>query len=124
MTDIHNIEHLKSTRKKLRNNLTLAEARLWKYLQRSQLENRKFRRQHSICNYILDFYCPAEKLAVELDGGQHYTEEGQEYDEKRTDLLNKLDIRVIRFTNTIIFENIEWVLTQIKEKYRPPLSPP
>jgi len=101
-----------------------AEIRLWQYLQRSQLEGHKFRRQHSIGNYIVDFYCPLEKLTVELDGGQHYTEEAENYDEQRTTFLNKLGIRVIRFTNTMVFENIEWVLEEIKRNCKPPLTPP
>ena len=62
---IHNRKNLKQFRKDLRNNLTPAEATLWKAIQRSQLEGRKFRRQHSVGNYILDFYCPKEKLAIE-----------------------------------------------------------
>ena len=65
---IHNRERLRVLRRALRNNATNAEAILWRYLKRRQLKGRKFRRQHSIGPYIVDFYCPAEKLAVELDG--------------------------------------------------------
>ena len=85
---INNKPSLKPYRKQLRNNLTSAEATLWKHLQRKQLEGRKFRRQHSVGNYILDFYCPAEKLCVELDGAAHFTESGVESDQKRTIYLN------------------------------------
>ena len=60
----------KTKRKKLRNNLTPAEAALWNLLKNSQLEGRKFRRQHSVGFYILDFYCPSERMAIELDGAQ------------------------------------------------------
>jgi len=63
---LHNLKHLKQTRKNLRNALTPAEATLWKYIQNSKVEGKKFRRQHSVGNYILDFYCPSEKLAIEL----------------------------------------------------------
>ncbi len=68
---IHNIKYLEVLRKDLRNNLTPAEATLWKYLQHSKLDSRKFRRQHSVNNYIIDFYCPSEKLGIELDGNIH-----------------------------------------------------
>jgi very-short-patch-repair endonuclease len=73
---IHNVKQLKERRKQLRNSLTSAEAKLWGLLKDSQLENRKFRRQHSVGPYILDFYCPSEKLCIELDGEIHYTEAG------------------------------------------------
>ncbi len=68
---LHNRKYLKENRKMLRSNLTPAEAELWKHLKSSQLYGRKFRRQHSIGNFILDFYCPSEKLAIELDGQIH-----------------------------------------------------
>lgn len=67
-TQINNLPYLKTFRKELRNNLTPAEAKFWKIVQNKNFEGRKFRRQHSVGNYILDFYCPSEKLAVELDG--------------------------------------------------------
>ncbi len=90
---INNKSSLHPYRKQLRHSLTPAEAALWKHLQRKQLEGRKFRRQHSVGNYILDFYCPAEKLCIELDGDAHFTESGVDYDNKRTAYLNDLDIR-------------------------------
>ncbi len=69
--NIHNLKHLEERRKALRKSLTSAEATLWKYLQKSQLKGRKFRRQHSIKNFIVDFYCAKEKLIIELDGAYH-----------------------------------------------------
>ncbi len=83
---VHNIKTLKENRKALRNCLTPAEANLWSFLKNSQLENRKFRRQHSVGPYVLDFYCPSEKLCVELDGAAHFTDYGYEYDTARTDI--------------------------------------
>ena len=62
---------LKTFRKELRSNLTPAEAKLWTYLKNKKLGGRRFRRQHSVGGYILDFYCPTEKLAIELDGQGH-----------------------------------------------------
>jgi len=114
---IHNRKYLKQFRKDLRNNLTSAEATLWKAIQRSQLEGRKFRRQHSVGNYILDFYCPKENLAVELDGQEHFTASGSERDFVRDEYLKTLNIRVLRFENKIVFDNLEGVLEEIKSNF-------
>lgn len=114
MTQLNNFKYLKPTRKTLRNEPTPAEKRLWNKLRNSQLDGKKFRRQHSIGNYILDFYCPQQKLAIELDGNSHFTAAGIEYDAKRTEFLNNVGIQVLRFTNMEIFENLENVLEKIK----------
>jgi very-short-patch-repair endonuclease len=119
---IHNRIELKTFRKSLRNNSTLAEAILWKHIKGRQLNGRKFRRQHSIGSYILDFYCPEEKLAIELDGAHHFTPEGLAHDEKRTHYLNSLNIKVLRFENDLILHNTPFVLAEIK-KHLTPTSP-
>src|SRR4030042_973764 len=111
---IHNIKLFKEKRKHLRNTLTPSEAKLWFLLKDSQLENRKFRRQHSVGPYVLDFYCPSEKLCIELDGVAHFTDSGYEYDTARTEYLTTLNIRVIRFENRDVFENTEGVLEEIR----------
>lgn len=77
-TQIHNIRILKENRQGLRNTPTPAEAALWLKLRKSQLDGRKFRRQHSVGTYILDFYCPSEMLGIELDGADHFTKEAGE----------------------------------------------
>ena len=118
MEQINNLHILKEKRKELRNSLTPAEATLWLSLQRSQLEGRKFRRQHSVGYYILDFYCPSERLAVELDGAHHYTEEGFLYDNERTAYLNSVGIHVVRFENVEVFRNLEGVLESIKGNFK------
>lgn len=115
---IHNRKYLETYRKDLRNNGTSAEAFLWKYLQKSQLDGRKFRRQHSIGNCITDFYCPKEKLIIELDGQIHNTLQAQEYDQKRTEYLNSLGFAVIRFENKMIFEHLPSVLQEIKDNFK------
>ena len=115
---IHNLSGLKENRKQLRNNTTSAEAVLWRALKQSQLEGRKFRRQHSIGNYIIDFYCPSEKLAIELDGIYHYTDEGTKHDQKRAAFLNSLNIRIIRFENVEIFDNIDVLLDTIQQCFK------
>lgn len=115
---IHNRSELKNFRKRLRNNSTSAESFLWTSLKKSQLEGRKFRRQHSVGSYILDFYCTTERLCVELDGAGHYTDEGIEYDKQRTAYINSLNIKVIRFENKEVFENLEGVLAEIVNNFR------
>lgn len=122
---INNRPELKENRKQLRNNLTSAEATLWRFLKGKQLDGRRFRRQFSVENYILDFYCPAEKLAVELDGADHYTTAGFEYDEERTKFLNAQGIKVIRFENIEVFQALESVLEEIKSNFTsPPVGTP
>jgi len=115
---INNLKYLKNNRRNLRNNLTPAEASLWTLLKSKQLEGRKFRRQHSVGNFILDFYCTTERLAIELDGAHHFTEEGMQYDEVRTSYLNSVDIRVIRFENKLVFIDPEYILKEIKNNFR------
>jgi very-short-patch-repair endonuclease len=114
---INNIPKLKTFRKELRNNLTPAEARFWKAVQNKNLEGRKFRRQHSVGKYILDFYCPAEKLAIELDGQIHFADKAREYDRERRLILEYYGIRVLRFENKLVFEDLEWVLSVIKGNF-------
>ncbi len=115
MQQINNLKYLKSTRKKLRNEATDAEKLLWNSLKHRQLAGHKFRRQHSIDRYILDFYCPQHKLAIELDGGGHFTQTAIDYDEQRTAFLNSLEIQVLRFTNEEIMKNLGGALERIKE---------
>jgi very-short-patch-repair endonuclease len=104
MPRLHNKKVLITQRKQLRNNATQAEKILWYELKNNQLAGRKFRRQHSVGNYILDFYCPEERLAIELDGEHHEEDEQKEYDQKRTEYLDGLKIKVVRFKNTdVIF---------------------
>ncbi len=121
---INNLNYLKQNRRDLRNNLTPAEAALWTLLKSKQLEGRKFRRQHSVGNYILDFYCTTERLAIELDGAHHFTEAGMQYDEERTAYLNSVDIRVIRFENKLVFIDPEYILKEIKSNFRNTNSTP
>ncbi len=117
---INNKSELKNYRKQLRNSSTSAEAVLWTYLQKSQVENRKFRRQHSLGNFIADFYCPSEKLVVELDGEDHFWEPGIEKDRIKENYLKSIGIKVIRFENKWVFEDIAWVLEQIKVAFNHP----
>jgi len=113
----NNHKYLKEFRKELRNNSTKAESQLRKALQNSQVEGRKFRRQHSLGNYIVDFYCPKEKLVIELDGEYHKHPVNQEYDRKRTQYLESLGITVLRFENHLVFQQLDMVLHAIREEF-------
>lgn len=114
---MHNKKNLRAYRKALRNNGTPAEAFLWTQLSKSKLEGRKFRRQHSIGNYIVDFFCPSERLIIELDGEVHFNSTAQEKDLKRTQYLENLNYKVIRFENKMVFDHLQSVLMEIKENF-------
>jgi very-short-patch-repair endonuclease len=113
MQTIMNKPALNDRRKELRNQGTPAEAALWNLLKGKQICNLKFRRQHSVGNYILDFYCPSVRLAIELDGDSHLMK--SEYDEQRTQFLNENQITVLRFENRVVFENAEQIYREIEE---------
>ncbi len=115
---IHNKKHLEPYRTELRRNLTSAEAYLWKQLQQRKLDGRKFRRQHSIENFIVDFYCPEERLIIELDGQVHFNPSAQENDKIRTKRLEELGFKVIRFENNMVFDNLQSVLQEIKDNFK------
>jgi very-short-patch-repair endonuclease len=107
---INNLPCLEPFRKDLRNNLTPAEAAFWKVIQKKNLDGRKFRRQQSVGNYVLDFYCSAEKLAIELDGEVHFNDSAREHDGTRISYLRNCGVRVLRFENKSVFEDLEWML--------------
>ncbi|MEL6163736.1 MAG: endonuclease domain-containing protein [Cyanobacteria bacterium J06628_3] len=98
--------------RKLRKNLTPAEARLWAALRNKQLEGLRFRTQHPVGNFILDFYCPSCKLVVEVDGEIHAYQ--TEYDDARTTKLTNFGYRVLRFTNEQVMNDLPSVLAEIK----------
>jgi very-short-patch-repair endonuclease len=111
----YNTQSQKKFRKELRNSLTAAEAVLWQSLKGSQLLRKKFRRQVSIGRYIVDFHCPECGLVIELDGGRHFSITIDEYEAERTKYLEAEGLRVIRFENKELYENLEGVLETIKE---------
>lgn len=115
MKTIHNIKKLISRRKKLRNNSTPEEILLWLRLKNSQT-GFKFRRQHSIGGYIVDFYCPKKKLVIEIDGPQHFKKENREYDKIRSKYFEGLGIKVLRFTNEEVATETEMVVRKIKNE--------
>lgn len=121
---LHNRKYLKTYRRELRSNLTISEARLWKALKSSQLDGRKFRRQHSIGNYIVDFYCPSEKLVIEVDVGYHNDESVQIADAKRDAHLKSLGISVLRIKNESVQHQLGMVLEAIRAEFCTTPAPP
>lgn len=98
---------LKAFAVKMRKNQTDEENKVWYQILKGRVP--KFHRQRIIGNYIVDFYCPKLKLIIEIDGYQHFYEESREYDNKRTEYLEKLGYRVLRFENTEVNKDIEEV---------------
>lgn len=110
---IHTHPAILARARELRQPLTPQEARLWQHLRRKQLFGLKFRRQHPIYRFILDFFCYDHKLAVEIDGHSHAEPTQQAYDQARTEWLGQRGIRVIRFSNNDVETNLEGVLQEI-----------
>ena len=113
MSRTYNQKALKERRQALRRDLTEPERQLWHRLRGKQLFGIKFRRQASIGPYIVDFYFPRHKLVIELDGESHYTTDAPQYDQRRTQFLELQDLRVIRFTNLEVMDNLDGVCQKI-----------
>ena len=97
----------------LRENATEAERKLWSFLRRKHVSGLRFRRQQPMGPYVADFFCSAAKLIVELDGGQHGTDEARAYDEARTRWLEQRGYRVLRIANIEFLANPEDVVVGI-----------
>ena len=104
---------IKDIAQNLRKNQTLAEQLLWSKLRSRGLSDCKFRRQHPIDNFVLDFYCSKAHLVIEIDWGQHLEEINLARDQERTNYLNQKGIRVIRFWNHDVLEHLDDVLAEI-----------
>ena len=112
-----NLPALKAVRRDLRNHATPAERALWQMLKGRQLSGRKFRRQHSVGRFVLDFYCPSERLAVELDGSVHADPARQSYDLRRQRALEEVGVRVLQFENEAVLGTPDVVLAAIAEAF-------
>lgn len=108
-------------RRKLRRNSTQAELKFWQNVRNKQILNLRFRKQHSIGNYIVDFYCPNKKLIIEIDGDTHSGELSERYDNRRTAYLVALGYNVIRYNNRDVLTNIEGVFADLITKLNYPL---
>ena len=117
-------KNLKTKSRRLRKNLTDAERLLWFKIRKQQINDLPFYRQRIISNYIIDFYCPPAKLAIEVDGGQHYEDKNLKQDASRTKDLQQLGIKILRFNNIDVLKNTDSVVQKIQEKTKiPPQSP-
>lgn len=106
-------KNLKQVSRNLRNNMTEAEKLLWLKLRNKQILGLQFYRQKPILNFIVDFYCPAANLVIECDGSQHYTEDGLEADRVRDEALVQLGLKVLRFDNGHVLNQLDNVVEQI-----------
>lgn len=104
---------LKATARDLRKNMTDAEKLLWSKIRRKQLKGVQFYRQKPLGKYIVDFYCPSAKLIIEVDGGQHYSDEGKAKVEKRDEYFNQLGFRVKHYSDREVLKNIDDVMEDI-----------
>jgi very-short-patch-repair endonuclease len=114
MAIFKNDPRYRAFRTKLRKTLTPAEAALWNILKGSRLDGRKFRRQYGVGKYVLDFYCPLEKLAIELDGDGHFSVADVHRDNERRRFIADFGIKIIRFDNDVVFADPEFVVARIR----------
>jgi very-short-patch-repair endonuclease len=132
MGEIFNKKKQTPLRRDLRNKSTEAEKKLWSKLKGSQLLGYKFRRQHGVEPFVVDFYCPDVKLVIEVDGATHITDEELTKDRMRQKAIEGLGLTVFRCTNRDVFDNLDGVLLAIAEKLQelnakqpaPPLGKP
>jgi very-short-patch-repair endonuclease len=115
MTTLYNQSSEKFKRQALRNNMPTAERIIWDWLRCKQVEGCKFRRQYSIDVFVIDFYAPELKLAIEIDGDSHFQEGVPEYDHERQLFLESKGAKFLRFTNQEIYKNLDGVLERIRE---------
>jgi very-short-patch-repair endonuclease len=115
MTRVFNRSSQASRRKSLRCSMPEAEVILWSKLQRRQVDGLKFRRQYSVGKFIVDFYCPELKLAIEVDGDSHFQPGAEDRDAGRETFIKQYGIKFLRITNTDVKENLNDVLQLIWE---------
>ncbi|RKY55240.1 MAG: hypothetical protein DRP89_03715 [Candidatus Neomarinimicrobiota bacterium] len=115
MTKVFNRKKETKRRKALRRNMPEAEIILWSKLKGKQIYGYKFRRQYSVGSYIIDFYCPKLKLAIEVDGMSHFQPGSETRDNERQKYIETYGIQFLRYINTDIYENLEGVIEQIGE---------
>ena len=117
---IINLDYLKDFRRSLRKRLTPAEAALWSLLKNRQAFGLRFRRQTSMKNFIVDFYCPGIRMIIELDGEPHFTQEQADKDQKRDNELIALGFKVFQYENLVVFDHPDFIFDDIKSLIQPP----
>ena len=118
MPRVFNRKSVKDRRRELRNNMPDAEVLLWQQLKGRQLLGYKFRRQYSVGEYIVDFFCPELRLGIELDGDSHFEEGAKEYDAGRDRFIQSFGITMNRYLNTDVYENMDGVLEHLLDVVR------
>jgi very-short-patch-repair endonuclease len=116
MTKLYNQSSERDKRRSLRNNMPLAEKIVWAKIRSQQIEKCRFRRQYSISAFVIDFYAPELKLALEIDGDSHFVEGAQAYDYEREAFHKDKGVKILRFTNSQVYENLDGVLEAIAHK--------
>jgi very-short-patch-repair endonuclease len=114
----HTSEATRNLAKRLRRTMSSAEYRLWQLLRANRLDGLHFRRQHPLGPYVLDFYCHAAKLAVEVDGGVHRIPGGREQDSRRDMWFAERDIRTLRLPVHLVENDINGALALIRREVR------
>ncbi|MDP5339614.1 MAG: endonuclease domain-containing protein [Nodularia sp. (in: cyanobacteria)] len=118
MNKLYNKNTELEKRRLLRQNITKAEKLIWNKIRDRQLENCKFRRQYSVDRFVIDFYSPELKLAIEIDGDSHFQDGAAEYDQVRQEFMESVGIKFIRFTNNDVYGNLSGVLENIVQHIR------
>lgn len=116
MTQHYNKSTEKKKRRTLRKAIPPAEELLWAKVRNKQLASCKFRRQYSVDQFVIDFYCPELKLAIEVDGASHFKAGAAEYDHARQIFIEQFGITFLRITNTDVYENLTGVCDLIQQK--------
>ena len=130
MAKVFNRPSEKAKRQRLRSEMPRAENLLWSKLRGKQLAGLRFRRQHGIGPYVVDFYCPEVRLAVEVDGDSHFGDGAEKRDQRRQAYVESFGILFMRCTNGDVYKNIEGVLEEIERvgtarlQEKTPLNPP
>ena len=110
---IFNRKEQTERRRNLRNTASKPEVVIWSKIKHGQILGQKFRRQHGVAQYVLDFYCPVLRLAIEIDGESHFREGSEEYDIERQAFIESFGIHFLRFTNADVAKNLDGVLQAI-----------
>ena len=116
MAKAYNKKVMQSRRRALRSNMPKSEVLLWSKLKNKQILGERFLRQYSVDQYVLDFYCPRLKLAIEVDGDSHFVPGTEEYDKARQEYIESFGIRFLRFTNPDVCDNLDGVCHMIFEE--------
>jgi very-short-patch-repair endonuclease len=117
MEKIFNRKKQKDIRQELRKTISIVEKTLWQKIRNQQL-GVKFRRQHGIGRYVADFYAPDIHLVIELDGDSHYQDDAQEYDRIRDEFMRSMGLRILRFTNDEVMNNLDEVVLKIFQRIK------